>query len=292
MRDVWVPHGQGAKHTLQWSRPVPNTRPNILQQSSRNRYKCINYCSHTRVQQHLAHLPSSHERYGGLHYVRKGEIFHNIAHINKLPTRVSYGSCWYVPICADMCWYGPTCADVCQHIASLSALLIQTILILPSCWHVSAHLDMPTCADTCRHVLICADMCQHVPSRAASLIRTLWSISSYWHVSAHLDMPTCADVPTCADMCRHVPTCTITIGIFDTNPLGLICMLACVSTFGHANMCWYVPTCADMKHHFRHLWYQTFGIYLQAGMCQHMWTCRHVLTCADMCRQVPICANM
>ena len=27
-------------------------------------------------------------------------------------------------------------------------------------------------------------------------------------------------------------------------------------------------------------------------MCQHIWTCRHVLICADMCWYVPTCANM
>ena len=34
------------------------------------------------------------------------------------------------------------------------------------------------------------------------------------------------------------------------------------------------------------VWYQPFGPYLNVGMCQHMWTCRYVLICADICWHV------
>ena len=153
------------------------------------------------------------------------------------------------------------------------------------------------------------------------MITIIWTWSAFQYVSVHVDMPTCADmwrVPTCADMCRHVPTCDITLGTSDTNHLDLTSKLACVSTCGHADMCqhvsslsaylirtlwilsacWHVsahvdmPTCANMYHHSRHIWYEPFGPYLHAGMHQHIWTCRHVLICADMCRHVLICADM
>ena len=233
--------------------------------------------------------------------------------------------CWYVPtcadmchvlICADMCRYVPTCVDMCQHItlASLSAPLIPTIWTLSACCYVSARVDMPTCAD----------MCQHVASLSAFLIQTIWALSPCWHVSAHVDMP------TCAGMCRYVSTynTSITLGTSDTNHLDLVCMLLCVSTCGHADMCQHVaslsafliqtiwalsprchvsahmdmPTCADMSrhvltcadmwHHFWPIWYQWVGSYLHADICQHMWTCWYVPTCADMCRHVLICADM
>ena len=101
-------------------------------------------------------------------------------------------------------------------------------------------------------------------------------------------------------MCWHVPTCDIILGTSDTNHLDLICMLTCVSTYGHADMCRYVTICVDICRHVQvcanmwnhswHLWHQLFGPYLHAGMCQHIWTCRHVLICADMCRYVPTCS--
>ena len=158
---------------------------------------------------------------------------------------------------------------------------------------------------SCRHVVIwtdmcyvptCADMCQHVTSLSAPLIPIIWTLPTSWYVSAHVDMPTCADmyrhVLMCADMCRYVPTCTSTLGISDTNHLDLICMLACVSSCGHADMCWYVPTCADM------CWHVTS---LSAPLIPIIWTLptswyvsAHVdmPTCADMYRHVPTCADM
>ena len=105
---------------------------------------------------------------------------------------------------------------------------------------------------------------------------TIWALSPCWHVSAHVEMP------TCADMCRYVPTCSITLGISDANHLDLICMLACVSTCGHADMCWYVPTCADMC--------QDVASF-SAPLIPTIWTlppCWHVSAHVDM----PICAYM
>ena len=68
-------------------------------------------------------------------------------------------------------------------------------------------------------------------------------------------------MPTCADMCRHV----------------LIC----------ADMCQHVASLSAPL-------IPTICVvpYLQAGMCQHTWTCRHVPTGAEMCRHVLICASM
>ena len=68
-------------------------------------------------------------------------------------------------------------------------------------------------------------------------------------MSVSVDMPACADMCWLVTlMCRHVPTCETTLSTSDTNHLKLI---------------------------------------LHAGMCQHIWTCRHVLICADMCWHVP-----
>ena len=73
-------------------------------------------------------------------------------------------------------------------------------------------------------------------------------------------------------------------------------MLVCVSTCGHADMCWYVPTCADMCQHVKPLstplistswnlscmlaYVSTFG---------HADTCWYVPTCADICRHANMC---
>ena len=95
----------------------------------------------------------------------------------------------------------------------------------------------------------------------------------------------CWYVPICADMCRHVPKCDINL---DTSDSDLIYMPACVSTCGHADMCWYVPTCADTWNHPQHLWYQPLEIYLE---CWHVSTHLDMPTCAEMCRHVPTCDN-
>ena len=39
------------------------------------------------------------------------------------------------------------------------------------------------------------------------------------------------------------------------------------------------------------IWYQSFGPNMDAGRCQRLWTCRHVLICADVCWHVPTCVN-
>ena len=126
---------------------------------------------------------------------------------------------------------------------------------------------------TCRHVLF-VDMCQHVASLPVPLIPTIWTLSACWHVPAHMDMPTCA-------ICRYVPTCSVTLGTSDTNHLDLICMLVCVSTYGHADMCWYVPTCVGMcQQHVTSLPTPMIPIILTLSACchvsAHMWTCQHV----------------
>ena len=111
-------------------------------------------------------------------------------------------------------------------------------------------------------------------------------VEPYLHAGMCQHMWTCRHALICADMFWYVPTCDITLGTCDTNHLDLICIPVCVSTCGHADMCWYVPTCANMCHHSRYVWYEPFGPYLHAGMCRHIWTCRHVLICADMCQHV------
>ena len=128
----------------------------------------------------------------------------------------------------------------------------------------------------CRHVPACANMCNHSQHLWYQPLETYLEC---WHVSAHLD------ILTCADMCRHVPTCDINHDTSYSDHLDLIGMLACVSICGHTGMC-YVPTCETTLSTFdtNHL-----KLILHAGMCQHIWTCRHVLIYADMCWHVPTC---
>ena len=194
---------------------------------------------------------------------------------------------------ADMCWYVRTCADMCQHVASLSAPLMQTNLNLSACRYVSAHMDMPTRADMSRHVLICADMCQHVASLLVPRIPTILDlICKLVCVSTYRHADMCWYEPTCADMCRHVLTCAGMCQHVTSLSAPLIPTIWTLPTSWYvtahvdmptcADMCRRVPICANMYHHSRHLWYKPFGPYLHAGMCQHMWTCRHVPICANM----------
>ena len=95
-------------------------------------------------------------------------------------------------------------------------------------------------------------------------------------------------MPTCADMCQHVkPLSAPMIPTIWNVP----CMLACVSTFGHIDMCWYVPICADMCRHV-----PTCDINLDTSDSDHLdliYMAACVSTCghADMCWYVPTCAN-
>ena len=184
------------------------------------------------------------------------------------------------------------CADMCRDVPTLSACETNhfDLIQVPTSgmrWHVSTPGNMPTCAD----------MCQHVTLISTPLIAIILTLSRCWHVSAPVDMP------TCADMCRHVPTCETTLSTSDSLPTiwNLSFMLACTSTFEHADMCWYVPTCADMCYMCRHVtltltpliaiiltlsrcWY--VSAHLDMPTCADM--CRHVLTCADMCQHVTL----
>ena len=119
----------------------------------------------------------------------------------------------------------------------------------------------------------------------------------------------CRYVLTCASMYQHVKPLLAPLIPTIWN---LSCMLACVSKFGLADMCWYVPACADMCrqvptcdinvltcanmwNHSQRLWYQPFEPYLACchvsahldmPTCAYM--CRHVLTCANMCRHLTL----
>ena len=149
---------------------------------------------------------------------------------------------------------------MCQHVASLSASLIQAVWTwtLSACWHKSAHVNMCWYADMCWYVPTCANMWHQY--------QRLWyqSFGSYLH----------------SGMCQHIWTCR--------------------HVLIRAEMCWHVRTCANMWKHSRHLWYHPFAPYCIADVCQHMWTCQHVMICviysirghADMCRYVLICADM
>ena len=113
-------------------------------------------------------------------------------------------------------------------------------------------------------------------------------ISTIWNLSWML---ACVSTFGHADMCWYVPTCDINLDTSYSDHLDLIWMLACVSICGHVGMCWYVPTCAF------------------AGMCQHVkplspplipiiWNLSCMLACvsklghADMCQHVLTYADM
>ena len=179
------------------------------------------------------------------------------------------------------------CADMCRHVPLISTLQIATISTLSGCWHVSVSVaiyghvlicaDMcwhvPRCANMwhysrhlwwrsfrlyldagmcqylwiCRHVLICANMCRHVPTCETTLSTSDANhLKRILHVGMCQHIWTCRHVLICADMCQHVkpPLAPLIPTIWN-----LSWMLACVSTFGHADMCWYEPTCADMCWH-------------------------------------------
>ena len=138
---------------------------------------------------------------------------------------------------SDICWYVPTS---------------ETTLSTSDTNHLKLILHAGMCQQigTCRYVLICAGMCWHVPTCANMwhYSRHLWwrSFRSYLHAGMCQHLWTCRHVLICADMCQHVkpPSSPLISTIWN-----LSWMLACVSTFGHANICWYVPTCAEMCWH-------------------------------------------
>ena len=100
---------------------------------------------------------------------------------------------------------------------------------------------------------------------------------------------TCRHVLICADMCQHVKPLSAPLISTIWN---LTWMLACVSTFGHANISWYVPTCADMCRHV-----PTCDINIDTSYSDHldliwMLACVSISGHAGMCWYVPTCANM
>ena len=167
----------------------------------------------------------------------------------------------HVLICANMCWHVPACANMLNHSPHLWYQRFELYLV---CRHLSAHLDMPTCADVCRHVLTYSITFGTSDTKHLDLTSKLACVST----CRHADMCWC--VPTCADMYQHVPSPSAT----------LIPTMRTLSARWHvsahvvmptcADMCRHVLICADMWHHSWHLWYQSVGPYLQAGMCQHI----------------------
>ena len=132
----------------------------------------------------------------------------------------------------DMCWHVPTCDIYLDTFDNDHLDLIQMLAYVSPCGH----------ADMCWYMPACANMWNHS--------QHLWYQPfephlACWHVSATVDM-------TCADMCRHVVTCQHAT-LISTPLIDLIQMLACVSTCGHADMCWYVPTCPGMCQHVKPL---------------------------------------
>ena len=98
-------------------------------------------------------------------------------------------------------------------------------------------------------------------------------------------MSVSVDMPICADMCRHVTTCDINLDTCYSDHLDLIQILVCVSTCGHADMCWYLPTCAGKCQYVKPI---------LAPLIPTIWTLSCMLACvstfghADMCWYVPI----
>ena len=142
------------------------------------------------------------------------------------------------------------------------------------------------------------DVCFHLNIYTATFLFDWWllcwpeiwhwiflpiQVSQYvlWdHKSAHVDMPTCVDV------CRRVPICDIALGTYDTNHFDLICILLCVSTCGHADICWYVPTCADMCQHVASLSASLIQIIWTLFPCWRVSVHKDMPTCVDVCQHV------
>ena len=156
------------------------------------------------------------------------------------------------------------CADTCRHV-----LTYECYLEAGMCWHVSAPRRCPPLgADTfrCRHVPTPAGMCQHINVPA--------------QVSTHLRADTCRHVLTyecywnlgCADMCQHLEGADTSRCRHVPTPLG-------------------ADTC-------RHLWYQSYELYLDTGMCWQMPapgkvpTPRKVPTRAGMCQEIKVPAQV
>ena len=75
------------------------------------------------------------------------------------------------------------------------------------------------------------------------------------------------------------------------------CRHICAGTCRRVSTPGNMTTCADMCRHMPKCDiifgpYDTNDLDLHADICQHMWTCWHVLICADMCRHVLIWADM
>ena len=218
---------------------------------------------------------------------------------------------------ADVCWYVPACADMCRHDINHDTSYSDHLDLMLACVSTFGHADwwyVPICADTCAvtwyHVLICVGMCRHVPTCATTL-----STSDTNHLKLILHAGMC--------QCRHVPACDINHDTSYSDHLMLACEYVDIpACAGMCLACWHVPTCditsADMCHHdtsysdrlnlidhrcCRHVpicadmgmcqhlsapLIPTIWLILHAGMCQHIWTCRHVLICADMCQHVTL----
>ena len=106
----------------------------------------------------------------------------------------------------------------------------------------------------CQHMWTCRYVliCADMCQHVTSLSVPMMPIICTW--SAFQYVSAHVDMPTCAYMCWHVLTCDIILGTSDANHLDLISMLTYV--------------------------------------CQHIWTCRHVSICVNICWHVPACANM
>ena len=136
-----------------------------------------------------------------------------------------------------------------QPINWTSGLFRRLFDPLTSGHNIRVNVTIRMSAPMCRHVERCRHLYRHldVPTRA-----DIWMLFGSWDVltcASTSKVPTPEKVPTRADTsrCRHVPT-----------PLG-------------------ADTC-------RHLWYQSYELYLDTGRCRHLERCRHVLACVNTSR--------
>ena len=196
-----------------------------------NTSRCRHRCRHIYVRTHLCADTCWH-----MNVIWKLDVLTYVS-ISKVPTPEK------VPIRADNCRcrhvLTPVGADTCD----ISHMDFTWILgCAGKCQHLERcrHLERYRLVLACANTSSCMHRCRHIYMWTHLCADTCWhmNVTGSWDVLTCVStskVPTPEKVPTRADTCRfrHVPT-----------PVGAY-------------------TC-------RHLWYQSYGLYLDTGMCWQM----------------------
>ena len=179
------------------------------------------------------------------------------------------GKCQHPKRCRHMgrCRHVPTHqgADTCRHLwySSYGLFYLQTGM----CWHVSAPEKgltpgkVPTRAET--------SWCRHVPLPVMPII---WTLLGCWNLLICVRTWKIADTWAGADTCRHAPT-HLGVDTCGTNHMDFfICKLGCAGMCQHLKRCRHLGRCRHVPTRLgaytcRHLWWQTYELYLDAGIC-------------------------